>query len=88
MTDPMRMPSGNQRCMASPMIRPKAAPILNIGMRLPDGTGRVEAKTVRKNCKNKEALSAFVKSCGAIWSEAKQAQRRTLVPGHHLANTV
>ena len=49
MTDPMRMPSGNQRCMASPMIRPKAAPILNIGMRLPDGTGRVEAKTVRKN---------------------------------------
>ena len=38
------------------MIRPKAAPILNIGMRLPDGTGRVEAKTVRKNCKNKEPL--------------------------------
>lgn len=50
MMDPIRIPSGNQRCIASPMIRPKAAPILKIGMRLPDGTGRVEAKTVRKNC--------------------------------------
>ena len=48
---PMRRPSGNQRCMASPMIRPKAAPILKIGIKLPDGTGRVEAKTVKKNCK-------------------------------------
>lgn len=56
MMDPIRIPSGNQRCIASPMIRPKAAPILKIGMRLPDGTGRVEAKTVRKNYKNKQPL--------------------------------
>jgi hypothetical protein len=47
--EPIRTPSGNQRCIASPMMRPNAAPILKIGIKLPDGTGRVEAKTVKKN---------------------------------------
>ena len=44
------------------MIRPKAAPILKIGMRLPEGTGSVEAKTVIKNLKNatKNPLEAAV----------------------------
>jgi hypothetical protein len=30
-------------------MRPKAAPILKMGIKLPDGTGRVEAKTAKKN---------------------------------------
>jgi len=30
-------------------MRPKAAPILKIGIRLPEGTGSVEAKSVKKN---------------------------------------
>ncbi len=46
---PIRTPSGNHKCMASPIMRPKAAPILKIGIKLPDGTGKVEAKTVVKN---------------------------------------
>lgn len=45
----MRRPSGNHMCIASPIMRPKAAPILNTGIKLPDGTGNVEASTVRKN---------------------------------------
>jgi len=48
---PILNPSGNQSCIASPIIRPKAAPILKIGIKLPDGTGNVEANKVRKNCK-------------------------------------
>ncbi len=47
--DPIRTPSGNQRCIASPMIRPKAAPILKMGIKLPEGTGKVDANTVKKN---------------------------------------
>lgn len=46
---PVRIPSGNHKCMASPIIRPKAAPILKIGIRLPVGTGKVEAIMFRKN---------------------------------------
>ena len=45
----IRRPSGNHRCIASPIMRPKAAPILNTGIKLPDGTGNVEANTVKKN---------------------------------------
>ena len=47
--DPMRSPSGNQRYMASPIMRPNAAPILKMGIRLPEGTGSVDAKIVSKN---------------------------------------
>jgi hypothetical protein len=35
--------------MASPIMRPKAAPILKIGITVPDGTGKVEAQMVVKN---------------------------------------
>lgn len=52
--EPMRTPSGNQRCMASPMMRPKAAPILKMGISTPDGTGSVEARIVSRNCKNRK----------------------------------
>jgi hypothetical protein len=44
------MPSGNHRYMASPIILPKAAPTLKMGMRLPVGTGKVEAMILKKNC--------------------------------------
>lgn len=37
------MPSGKYRCNASPTIRPRAAPILNTGINIPDGTGIVDA---------------------------------------------
>ena len=42
-------PAGYQSAMASPTIRPKAAPILKLGMRTPVGTGRVAARMERKN---------------------------------------
>jgi hypothetical protein len=47
------MPSWNQRYMASPIILPKAAPTLKMGMRLPLGTANVEARMLKKNCKFK-----------------------------------
>lgn len=47
--DPIRTPSGNHKCMASPMMRPNAAPILKMGIKLPEGTGNVDANTVKKN---------------------------------------
>lgn len=56
-SSPKRRPSGNQIFIASPMMRPKAAPILKIGIRLPDGTGSVEAKTVKKNFEKKSELN-------------------------------
>lgn len=43
MWPPYLMPSGKYKCIASPTIRPKAAPILNTGMNIPDGTGTVDA---------------------------------------------
>ncbi len=48
-TGPVRIPSGNHKYIASPTILPKAAPILKIGIRLPVGTGNVEASTFKKN---------------------------------------
>lgn len=50
---PIRTPSGNQRCIASPIIRPKAAPILKMGITVPEGTGNVEAQIVVKNWNEK-----------------------------------
>ena len=46
---PSRTPSGNHKCIASPTMRPNAAPILNTGIRLPDGTGSVDARIVSRN---------------------------------------
>ena len=72
--EPIRTPSGNQRCMASPMMRPNAAPILKIRIRLPDGTGRVEAKTVKKNCKNDFKFCSFfelVKKWNGIFTDVR-----------------
>lgn len=43
MNFPCLTPYGNQECMSSPTIRPNAAPVLNTGMKLPDGTGMVDA---------------------------------------------
>lgn len=38
-------------CIHSPTTRPKAAPILNTGMKLPLGTGIVELIMENMNCK-------------------------------------
>lgn len=46
---PYRTPFGNHKCIDSPMIRPKAAPILNTGINIPDGTGIVDAIMEKKN---------------------------------------
>lgn len=48
---PYRTPFGNQRCMLSPTIRPRAAPILKTGINMPDGTGIVDATIENKNYK-------------------------------------
>jgi len=42
------VPIGNQSAMASPIIQPKAAPILKLGMRTPVGMGRVAVRMLRK----------------------------------------
>lgn len=42
MTPPYLTPLGNHKAIASPTARPRAAPILNTGMKIPDGTGIVE----------------------------------------------
>lgn len=42
--------------MDSPTKRPNAAPILNTGIKIPDGTGIVEANIEKKNCKQKYEL--------------------------------
>jgi len=47
--EPIRSPSGNQRCIASPIRRPNAAPVLKMGIKLPEGTGNVDAKMVSNN---------------------------------------
>jgi hypothetical protein len=39
---PYLTPYGNIICIISPKIRPIPAPILNTGMKLPEGTGIVE----------------------------------------------
>ena len=36
---------------SSPTRRPKAAPILNTGMKMPEGTGSVDATTDMQNCR-------------------------------------
>lgn len=46
---PYRMPNGKYKCNASPTIRPRAAPILNTGINIPDGTGMVEAIIEKTN---------------------------------------
>lgn len=46
---PYRTPNGNHKCMPSPTIRPRAAPILNTGIKIPDGTGIVDAIIEKKN---------------------------------------
>jgi len=40
---------GNQRAIASPTALPSAAPILNTGMKIPDGTGTVELMMEKMN---------------------------------------
>lgn len=50
---PYRTPLGNHRCIPSPINLPRAAPILNTGMKIPDGTGIVEATIEKKNWKKK-----------------------------------
>jgi len=47
---PCLTPHGNHRCMSSPTIRPNAAPVLNTGMKLPDGIGMVDAIMENTNC--------------------------------------
>lgn len=47
---PYLTPCGNQSAIASPTHRPKAAPILKTGMKIPDGTGTVELTIENKNC--------------------------------------
>ena len=48
MWGPNLVPIGNQSAMASPIIQPKAAPILKLGMRTPVGMGRVAVRMLRK----------------------------------------
>lgn len=43
MRPPYRTPYGKYKCNASPIILPNAAPILNTGINIPDGTGIVDA---------------------------------------------
>lgn len=43
MNFPCLTPLGNHKCISSPTIRPNAAPVLNTGMKLPDGIGMVDA---------------------------------------------
>lgn len=47
---PYRTPYGKYKCKASPTIRPNAAPILNTGINIPDGTGMVDAIIEKMNC--------------------------------------
>lgn len=49
MCPPYRTPYGKYKCNASPTIRPSAAPILNTGMKIPDGTGTVDAMIEKMN---------------------------------------
>lgn len=48
---PYRTPFGNHKCILSPTIRPIAAPILKTGIKIPDGTGIVDAIIENMNCK-------------------------------------
>jgi len=49
MNFPCLTPYGNHRCMSSPTIRPIAAPVLNTGIKLPDGIGMVDAIMEKTN---------------------------------------
>lgn len=46
------IPLGNAMCISSPATLPSAAPILNTGIKLPLGTGIVDAIIEKTNCKN------------------------------------
>lgn len=53
--------------MASPMALPRAAPILNTGMKIPDGTGTVELMMEKTNWKqNVSSWSSRRSSTGEI----------------------
>ncbi len=56
---PYRTPLGNQRCIPSPTNLPIAAPILNTGINIPDGTGIVEATIEKKNCNKRKFVQYF-----------------------------
>jgi hypothetical protein len=49
MSPPYLMPAGNHQCISSPTHLPNAAPILNTGMKLPEGTGIVEPMMEKMN---------------------------------------
>lgn len=46
-------------CNNSPIIRPKAAPTLNTGMKLPEGTGIVDEIIENTNCRRRRRKIVF-----------------------------
>lgn len=53
---PWRTPWGKDRWISSPTTLPNAAPILNTGIKLPDGTGIVEHTMEKNHWKTKENM--------------------------------
>lgn len=54
------LPRGNQRCISSPAILPRAAPALNTGMKLPQGIGMEDAIIENINWKKLMIYKLFI----------------------------
>ena len=83
MWPPYLTPCGNHMARSSPTRRPNAAPILNTGIKMPDGTGSVDATTDMQNCRTggSSVRNAIWVYCGGgakwqyAWSDGRELWR-------------